>query len=155
MSDMNISLYDVKTYKTVNIPEIGVFKVRELGSGEGLDLSAKQRRLSKIITELRSTDFTKYDLTDKEQEKEFNELSKHVDALADELAEIKRYEFETYKRCFTDNKKGKLVDELMSILTEEERGALFDQIFHVKPVTVETAETVEASTEDAEDVKDV
>ena len=151
MSDVNISLYKVKTYKTVNIPEIGVFKVRELGSGEALDLSAKQRRLSKIITELRSTDFTKYDLTDKEQEKEFNELSKHVDALADELAEIKRYEFETYKRCFTDDKKGKLVDELMSILTEEERGALFDQIFRVKPVTVENLELISSTPIEGDD----
>jgi hypothetical protein len=140
-TSVSISLNNIQNIKTVNIEGIGVVKVRRLGAGEDLDLSVKVRRLGKLIDELSAIDFTKYDAKKPEDLKEIEKLTKRAEAISDEVAEIKRFEFETYKRCFSDDKDGALVDVIMNTLTEAERAELFKQIFNEKK-QIEAPKTV-------------
>lgn len=129
MADISIALNNVQNVKTVNIEGLGVLTVRKLGAGEDLDLSSKMRRLGKVIDELSAIDFSKLDARKPEHLKIIEKESKRAEALSDELAEIKRFEFNMYKRCLSDDQGGKVVDVVMNTLTEQERAALFMEIF--------------------------
>jgi len=151
MSDMNISLNNIQKTKTVNIDGVGVLKVRRIGAGEELDLSRNHRRLSKIIKELSQIDFMQFNSAKPEDVKKIEKLNKRVDEISDEISEIKKFEYETYKRCLSDDENGKVVDVIMNTLTEEERSELFKQIFSTKK-QVEVADSV--STDDVENISD-
>src|SRR5690606_36906241 len=125
MADISISLSNIQHVKTVNIEGLGVLKVRKLGAGEDLDLSFKQRRLGKLIEELSKIDFTSLDTSKPSDIKKIEKLAKKAEALGDEIAEIKKFEFETYKRLLSDDKNGEIVDVIMNTLTDQERAELF------------------------------
>lgn len=140
-SEIRISLNNIRNVKKVYIEGIGGFTVRKLGAGEELDLSEKLRRLSIILKELQSIDFTKYDATTKEGIKDLEKISERADKLTEEVDQIQRFELETYKRCFEDDNDGKNVEILLNTLSTQERSNLFNKIF--KPVAVvEAPETV-------------
>lgn len=137
MAEISLSLNNIQNVKTVNLEGLGIIKVRKLGSGEELDLSTKMRRTNKILDELSALDFSSFDTSKAEDLKEIQKLTKKAERLSDELDEIKRFEFETYKRLITDEKNGKVVDVIMNTLTDQERGELFSIIFgQVKEVSV-------------------
>lgn len=132
MSEIRISLSNIHNIKNVNIEDIGVFRVRKLGAGEELDLSDRLRRLNKIITELQTIDFSPYigkEKLTKKQQAEIKTISKRAGTLNDEISEIKRFELHTYKRCFSDDNDGKNTENLLNSLSDDERIALFKQIF--------------------------
>ena len=131
-NSIKISLSTIRNTKKVFIDGIGGFTVRKMGAGESLDLSSSTRRLGKILEELHSIDFTKYDLDKKEDRVEIDKLQEHVDELSNEITEIKRAELDAFKRCFEDDNGGKNVDLLIDTLTETERSILFAQIFEEK-----------------------
>jgi len=143
-SEVSISLNNIQNIKTVNIVGIGVVRVRKLGAGEELDLSAKTRQLGKLVAELSDMDFTKFDANKPEDVEKLSELSKRAEAIADEIEDIQKFEFDTFKRCFSDDENGKVVDVIMNTLTNEERGELFKQVFgRKKQVDVPAAVTPE------------
>lgn len=129
MTDLSISLSNIQNTKTVHIEGIGDFTVRRMGAGEELDMSFKMRRLNQILSELEKFDFTKFDLSKKDDIKQVEKLEKRMTKLSDEIAEIKKFELATYKKCFTDENNGENVDLLLNTLTELERAELFKQIF--------------------------
>ena len=146
-SEVNISLNNIQNIKTVNIKGVGVVRVRRLGAGEELDLSLKLRRLGKLVRELSKIDFMQFDSAKPEDLKKIEKLNKRVDAISDEIAAIKTFELQTYKRCFSDDKNGEIVDLIINTLSEEERVEFFKQIFGAKkeidvaePLTPEEAE---------------
>jgi protein tyrosine/serine phosphatase len=128
--NISISLSNVKNIKTVNIEGIGVFQVRKLGAGAELDLSDKLRRLDKIVGIVKSLDFTSHDPTTEEGKAELEKIQAKAIKLMDEVGEIRRFELETYKSCFTDDNNGKNTKKLFDILSDEERVELFKQIFN-------------------------
>jgi len=151
-SEVSISLNNIQNIKTVNIVGIGVVRVRKLGAGEELDLSAKTRQLGKLVAELSDMDFTKFDANKPGDVGKLAELSKRAEAIADEIEDIQRFEFDTFKRCFSDDENGKVVDAIMNTLTNEERGELFKQVFGRKkqvdaPAAVTPAQEVDKSGE--------
>ena len=148
MTDVSISLSNIVNKKKIRIEEIGDFTVRKMGAGEELDLSKKMRRLGDILDKLEGFDFTKFDMSKPEDVQEVAKLQKQMTKLSDEITDIKRFEFETYKRCFEDDNDGKNVDKLMNELPESARAELFRQIFQeTEGVTVDKAVTPEAEDE--------
>lgn len=130
---LQISLSNIQNIKNVIIEGHGAFSVRKLGAGEELDLSTKMRRLMTIATELNKLNLTDIDENTPEGAAT---LAKHTDVISkytEEINDIKRFELETYKKCFKDDNDGKNVDFLINGLTDAERGALFSQIFDIKP----------------------
>lgn len=132
MAEISISLSNVQNIKTVNIEGLGVFKVRRLGPGEEYDLSTKRRRLTKIADEMVKikAEIDKLDDAAKEAYAQ-SELPK-IDKLSDEIAQIQMNELDVYKRCFTDDDEGKKTNELINMLTADERMKLYSQIFDEK-----------------------
>jgi len=128
-ADVNVALNNIQNIKTVNIEGVGTLKVRRMGAGEELDLSRKLRRLGKVIDELSALDFTKYNPSKPEDLKKINKLTKKAESLSEELSEIKKFEFETYKRCMSDDSDGRVVDVIMNTLTDTERAKLFKIVF--------------------------
>lgn len=145
MADIKISLDNIQNTKLVEIEGVGSFKVRKLGAGEELDLSDKLRRLSAIITELSSIDFTKYDATKKKDLKELEKVNKKASLYMNEINDIKRFEYDTYKRCFDDMKGGKDTEKLFNILDDEGRTKLFTAIFN--PTVINEPESPEKADE--------
>jgi hypothetical protein len=141
MAELSISLSNIQNIKTVNIEEIGVFKVRKLGAGEELDLSIKMRRLVAIAKELKTLDISNIDASTPEGLARFNEHSEIIDKYSEEIANIKKYEIEIYKGCFTDDGNGEKVDFLINGLTDDERGELFKRIFDI-PKIIDTPEAL-------------
>lgn len=131
MADITISLSNVHNIKRVKIDPIGVFEVRKMGAGEELDLSDKLRRLNEIIEELTAIDFNKINMNKptKKDIKAMEALTKKADALMEEINDIKRFELETYSRCFNDNADGVNTKKLLDSLSDEDRAELFKQIF--------------------------
>lgn len=152
-TDTSISLNNIQNIKTVNIEGVGVVKVRRLGAGEDLDLSTKLRRLGKLIDDLNTFDFTKYDAKKPDDLKEIEKLAKKAEAISDEVAEIKKFEFETYKRCLSDDEGGAVVAIIMNTLTEIERAELFKQIFSAKKQIESPEITLADETEEKTDVE--
>lgn len=134
---------------TVNIEGVGVVRVRRLGAGEELDLSDKMRRLGAIINQLSKIDFRGLDSANSEDAKKISKLSKKAELLSSEITEIKRFELKAYKKCFSDDANGKVVDILMDTLTDEERIELFKRIFN--PKIVEAPEGVDLMSEEDDD----
>ena len=132
MADITISLSNVHNIKRVHIDEIGDFEVRKMGAGEELDLSDKLRRLNEIIEELGAIDFDKINIKNptKKDIKAMEGLTKKADSLMEEINEIKRFELETYARCFNDNADGVNTKKLLDSLSDEDRAELFKQIFN-------------------------
>lgn len=154
MADISISLNNVQNVKTVNIEGLGVIRARRLGSGEELDLSTRMRRTGKILDELSAMDFTKFDTSNPEELKKLKRLTKRAELLSDELDDIKRFEFNTFKRCMSDEKDGEVVDVIMNTLTDRERGELFKQIFGVvKQIDAPDTEKIEVETNDTPEEK--
>lgn len=147
MSEISISLSNIRNIKRVNVEEVGVINIRRLGAGEELDLSSKFRRLNAILKELGTIDFTKPDTSTPEGLKEIERLSKKADALSVEIEDIKRFEFETYKKCLSDDEDGKVVKEIMDTFTEAERAELFRQVFE-PPKVIDTPDSVQATVSD-------
>lgn len=146
MADISISLNNIQNIKLVNIEGVGDLTVRRLGAGEELDLSTKQRRLLKLLDELEKVDQSKFDTTKPEELKKLTKLTRRLDVITDEISEIKKFEFNTYKRCLSDNKNGEIVDLIMNTLTDEERAKLFVEIFgNKKEVTAPDAVTPDES----------
>lgn len=118
MADITISMSNVVKTKTVLIEPLGEFKVRRLGAGESLDLSAKQRRLNNILIELEAFDLNAMlKITDptEEEQKLLNETMKKSDSLMQEVSDIRVFELDTFKKCFDDSGSGntqKLFDQL-------------------------------------------
>jgi len=143
MADISISLSNVHNIRNLLVEDLGQsFKVRKLGAGEELDLSDKLRKLGEIITELQGIDFSKLQAGDTPTAKELSKIKaiqKRTSILTDEINSIKRFELETYKRCFTDDNNGKNVERLLNSLSEEDRTELFKQIFD-KPRIVNAPE---------------
>jgi hypothetical protein len=132
MADITISLSNVRNIKKLYIEDLDLtFEVRKMGAGEELDLSDKLRRLNEIIEELSAIDFNKINITKptKKDIKAMEALTEKADSLMNEINDIKRFELETYKRCFTDNNGGKDTDKLIDSLSDEDRAELFKQIF--------------------------
>lgn len=131
MADITISLSNVHNVKKVRIDPIGTFEVRKLGAGEELDLSDKLRRLNEIIEELNTIDFSKINIINptKKDAIKMRRAAKRAEDLMEEINEIKRFELESYERCFKDNNGGKDTKELLDSLTDEDRAELFKQIF--------------------------
>lgn len=145
MSDLRISLNNIRNVKKVYIDGIGGFTVRKLGAGEELDLSDKMRRLGEILKELQAIDFTKYDVSKEDDKAELEAISKHADTLTQEVSQIQRFELETYKQCFEDDQDGKNVDKLLDSLSAQDRANLFNEIFN--PVqAVEPPQPLEPTT---------
>lgn len=152
MADISISLNTIQNIKTVNIEGVGTLKIRKFGAGEELDFLFKRRRLNKIITELSALDLTKFDTEKPSDLKKITKLSKRFEKLSDEASDIKKSEFEMYKRCLSDDEDGKVVDVIMNTLSDEERAELYRQVFGEKkevetPDTVKPEEDTEAESE--------
>ena len=151
MADISISLNTIQNIKTVHIKGVGVLNVRKLGAGEELDLSFKLRRLNKIVGELNAIDLTKFNSRKPGDLKKITKLSEKIDLLSEEASEIKRAEFDIYKRCLSDDEGGKVVDVIMNTLSDEERAELYRQVFgENKPI--ESPNVLKADEED--EVKD-
>lgn len=145
MADINISLNNIKTYKTVKIDGVGVFRVRKLGSGEELDLSTESRKLTKFLTELNNMNIGAIDIKTKKGRDELKKKESRISKITEEMNRIKAFELDTYKKCFEDDNNGKDVDKLIQLLTDEERAELFKQIFDA-PKIVEAPEAIEGAT---------
>lgn len=133
MADITISLSNVRNIKKLYIEDLDLtFEVRKMGAGEELDLSDKLRRLNEIIEELNAIDFNKINITNptKKDIKAMEALTNKADSLMEEINEIKRFELDTYKRCFKDNNDGKDTDTLIDSLSDEDRANLFNTIFN-------------------------
>lgn len=152
MADFSISLSDVQDTRTVEIKGLGDLTARKLGSGEGLQLSLNQRRMRKIFEELDKMDFTKFDTSNPEDLKKILALTKKAESLSDEIEEINKHEFNTYRRLLSDNKDGKVVDVIMDTLTDRARGELLKRIFgEVKEIkTPDQDENTDNSSEPTE-----
>lgn len=146
--NISISLNNIRNVKDVYIEDLKIaVKVRRLGAGEELDLSDKLRRLNAIIVELQAIDFSSLigiANPTKEQQKEIKAISKKAEDLTSEINEIKRFELQTYKRCFTDDKNGENVELLLNSLSDEDRGELFRQIFNPKVIEAPSEPVSEA-----------
>lgn len=140
---LQISLSNIQNIKNVNIEGVGIFRVRKLGAGEELDLSTKMRRLMEIATDLGKLNLTEVDENTPEGAKIFAKHSGTVSKYTKEIDDIKRFELETYKKCFTDDENGKKVDFLINALSDTERAELFKQIFGT-PKEIDTPEAVKA-----------
>lgn len=127
--NLSIALSNIQNIRTVNIEPYGVFKVRKLGAGEELDMSAKLRRLNEILKELRS-----FDVTPDTDEKTVLEYQNKSDKLLNEISAIKRFEYDTYRGLFEDEDGGKSVKRLFKVMDEETRAEVFRQIFQPKVV---------------------
>lgn len=150
---VNISLGNIQNIKEVYIEELGkTIRIRRLGAGEELDLSAKMRRLGKIVEELSNIDFTVLDAAKEEDRKEIEKLSKRAEKLSYEITEIKQFELDTFSKCLTDSEGGKVVKELLNMLSDEDRSEFFRQAFDTTTI-IEAPEAVEApeSEEKSED----
>lgn len=143
MADLTIGLNNIKHFKTVKIEDIGVFRVRKLGSGEELDLSRESRKLTKLLTELNSMNIGNINLKTKKGQAELKKKETRITEITDEMNRIKEFELDTYRQCFEDENNGKDVDKLIKLLTDEERLDLFRQIFD-PPIIVKTPETAES-----------
>jgi len=132
MTEISISLNSIQNIKTVNIEGLGVLHIRRLGSGEDLDLSFKQRRINKLVDELTAIDFVGLDATNPDDIKKIDKLAKKADAIQEEISQIKKDEFEVYKRLLSDDKGGKVVDVIMNTLTARERAEIFNIAFGEK-----------------------
>lgn len=121
---ISISLNNIQNVKNVLIEGLGEFKVRKLGAGEELDLSTKMRRLMAIAKDVESLGI-KNDGLDNIDEKTLSKLDKYTE----EINSIKKFELETYKKCFVDDNNGKNVEYLVNALSDQERAELFKQIF--------------------------
>lgn len=135
---ISIALQNIQNIRTVNIEPYGVFKVRKLGAGEELDMSAKLRRLNEILTELRS-----FDVTETTDKKTIEEYQVKTDKLLDEISAIKRFEYDTYRGLFEDEDGGKSVKRLFKVMDEETRAEVFRQIFQPKIVDEPEIEELE------------
>lgn len=129
MADISLSLKSIQNTRTVKIEGEGVLTIRKLGSGEDLDLSIKRRRMNKLIDELNSIDFSGLDVAKKDDLKKLETLSKKVEGIQEEIAQIKQYEFELYKSLLSDDKDGKVVDLVMKTLSDKERAEIFNRAF--------------------------
>lgn len=129
MADISLSLKSIQNTRTVNIEGEGVLTIRKLGSGEDLDLSVKRRRMNKLIDELNSIDFSGLDVAKKADLKKLETLSKKAEAIQEEIAQIKLFEFELYKSLLSDDKDGKVVDLVMKTLSDKERAVIFNRAF--------------------------
>lgn len=147
MNEITIQLNNLQDVKIVNIKDVGVLKVRRLGSGEDLDLSFKRRRINKLIDELNTIDFSGLDAKKPSDLKKMEKLSKHAEILGDEIADIKQSEFDIYKGLLSDDKNGEVVDVVMNTLTDKQRAELFLLAFGEKK-QIETPEPIK--TEDEE-----
>lgn len=150
---VNISLGNIQNIKEVYIEELGkTIRIRRLGAGEELDLSAKMRRLGKIVDELSNIDFTVLDAAKEKDRKEIEKLSKRAEKLSYEITEIKQFELDTFSKCLTDSEGGKVVKELLNMLSDEDRSEFFRQAFDTTTI-IEAPEAVEApeSEEKSED----
>lgn len=134
MADFQIALQNIQNIKTVDIEGVGLFRVRKLGAGEELDLSSKLRRLLDISKKLQALKLDEIDASTEEGQAKFAAVSETVDKYSEEISQIKKFELETYKKCFMDENNGENVDFLINSLSDEERTKLFDMIFNVKPV---------------------
>ena len=141
MTEISISLSSIQNIKTVNIEGLGVLHIRKLGSGEDLDLSFKQRRINRLIDDLNRIDFVGLDATKPGDIKKIEKLAKKADAIQEEISQIKKDEFEVYKRLLSDDKGGKVVDVIMNTLTPKERAEIFNIAFGEKK-EVESTEPV-------------
>ncbi len=141
MAEISISLNSIQNIKTVNIEGLGVLHIRKLGSGEDLDLSFKQRRVNKLIDELSNISFVGLDATNPDDIKKIDKLAKKADAIQEEISQIKKDEFDIYKRLLSDDKGGKVVDVIMNTLTPKERAEIFNIAFGEKK-QVETSDPV-------------
>lgn len=152
MADISISLSNIQNIKTVNIEGLGVFRVRKLGAGEELDLSIKMRRLMTILTTLQRIDIQSFDSITDEGKSRLAKQEKHIDKLSNEITDIKRFELNTYKQCFSSDEDG-AVDSLINGLSDEERTELFNQIFGAKKY-IDTPELVKPDeTKDSDESK--
>lgn len=158
MADITISLSNVHNIKRVHIDEIGDFEVRKMGAGEELDLSDKLRRLNEIIEELSAIDFNKINIAKptKKDIKSMEALTARADSLMEEINGIKRFELESYARCFNDNNGGKDTKKLLDSLSDEDRAELFKQIFSPAKVLQKPTEPTlpEPATTDTEKVEE-
>ena len=127
---VSISLKDVQNIKIINIKELGDFTVRRLGPGEEYDLSSKRRKMIKIADEMTKIKDEMDEIESPSVRDEFaNANMPRIDKLSIEIDNIKKFELETYKRCFVDDSNGKKTDQLINSLTQEERMKLFGIIF--------------------------
>lgn len=85
MADMNISINNIKTYKTVKIDGVGVFKVRKLSSGEELDFSTASRKLTKLLTELNNMNIGSIDLETKKGRDELKKKASRISEITEEM----------------------------------------------------------------------
>lgn len=129
MAEISIALSNIQDVKTVNIEGLGLLKIRKLGSGEDLDLSFKQRRLNQLIDALNRIDFTALDAKKPSDLKKIKKLSEKADKIAEEIADIKKSQFDIYKRLLSDDKNGEIVDVIMNTLTDMERAKVFEIAF--------------------------
>lgn len=65
-------------------------------------------------------------------------------AITSEIEEIQLYEFNLYKGCFKHKDQSK-VDQLMNILTIEDRTEIFNRLFNPTIVTMPELEPVKES----------
>ncbi len=132
MADIKISLSNIQNIKSVLIEPFGDFKVRKLGAGEELDLSERLRRLNKIVLELQQMerDNVQEDIPTPEGLKKLETIQKRTDKLSEEISEIKKFEIETYSRCFDDGEGGVRTKELFQTMSADDRTAVFKAIFN-------------------------
>lgn len=137
MADITIGLSNINKTKVVKIDPLGDFKVRPLGAGESLDLSAKERRLNEAFLELEKFDPTSIqqkDVSEEEKMKLLDEMRESTDKLMDEIVQIRRWKMNLFMRTFDDGGTGR-AKELFDQLTESSVRDMIDQIFAPQPLT--------------------
>lgn len=134
---ITINLNDIREVVEVTIGD-HVYKVRRMGSGEELDLSASNRRtfeamerankLQKKFLELSATPEEELD------QKEVDKLVKQMDKVTAEIRKEQEYQSEAFVKLFDDGGDGSKSRELLKSFSHNEKQKLLEQIFSQKEV---------------------
>jgi hypothetical protein len=134
---ITINLNDIREVAEVTIGD-HVYKVRRMGAGEELDLSASNRRtfeamerankLQKKFMELSATPEEELD------QKEVDKLVKQMDKVTAEIRKEQEYQSEAFVKLFDDGGDGSKSRELLKSLSHNEKQKLLEQIFSQKEV---------------------
>ena len=146
---ITINLNDIREVVEVTIGD-HVYKVRRMGAGEELDLSASNRRTFEAMeraTKLQKK-FMELSATPEEEldQKEVDKLVKQMDKVTAEIRNEQEYQAEAFVKLFDDGGDGSKSRELLKSFSHSEKQKLLEQIFAQKEV-LDTQKSEEASTE--------
>lgn len=147
---ITINLNDYQETAEVTIGD-HVFKVRRMGAGEELELSASMRRTSEQIEKVSrlQAKFLKIQAKGEENvdEKEISKLIKQMNDATKAMTDEQEYQLESYVRLFDDGGDGSKSRSLLRSLPQEARKQMIYDIFDQQ--TILNSQKSEEATEEA------